>query len=450
MPLPSFLKDILPSESVKQWMDLVTQPNLVAGLKDAAQQLGWKESWGTTQLQHSILQAKKWLEMFQERWQAGNPGRLKLGINATGKLVSSSWSNVPLPPAAISMQAYMASGYSRPESLADELERTVCKLTNAEACFATHNLELAVSAVASSIEDGRRWAIARADCIRFASGVDLVQLLGTSGGHPIEIGASNSCSAADWQQAGSYSVGGFFGVSPSRLANPLHAEDRSHIRLQSTSSGEKPLWVEILLDGSLLELAPIGMVNTTPIESFQAGSDIVIAPGNGLIGGPESGLVIGRSELIHRIKAHAQARGLVAGTATTAALHAAILAGNDVHLWRETPIGAMLSNGVENLVHRAKRLSMQLTGLPGLAEVENGREVFALADSPIESIRAESGFVRFKPKTLSIKDAQLKLAQRETPIWSVAEGDKLLLVMRSIDPADDNEIVQAFEAVFAE
>ncbi len=97
MRLPSILKDLVPSESVKQWMDLVSQTNLVAGLKDAAQQLGWKEGWAGGQLQQSVVQAKKWLEMFQDRWREGNQGRLQLGINATGTLFSSQWSSVPWP-----------------------------------------------------------------------------------------------------------------------------------------------------------------------------------------------------------------------------------------------------------------------------------------------------------------------------------------------------------------
>ncbi len=86
MRFPSIIKDLLPSDSVKQLMDLVNQPNLVSGLKDAAQQLGWKEAWGTTQIQHAMMQTKKWMETFNSRWASENHETLRLGVNATGQL----------------------------------------------------------------------------------------------------------------------------------------------------------------------------------------------------------------------------------------------------------------------------------------------------------------------------------------------------------------------------
>ncbi len=86
-----------------------------SGIKGRGAAIGMERRLGTPQLQHSILQAQKWLEMFQDRWREGNQGRLKLGINATGVVVlSSKWSGVPLASSAISMQAYVASVIAAP------------------------------------------------------------------------------------------------------------------------------------------------------------------------------------------------------------------------------------------------------------------------------------------------------------------------------------------------
>ncbi len=279
MRLPSILKDLLPSESVKQWMEIVSQPNLVAGLKDAAQQLGWKEGWGTPQLQHSILQAQKWLEMFQDRWREGNQGRLKLGINATGVVLSSKWSGVPLASSAISMQAYVASGYSRPDSLHDELEKTLCSLTGAEACFVTPNLEQAILAVATGLDTDLQWALPRADCIRLASGVDLAKLLAFHRRGVVEVGAVNSCSLNDWRQSTSLPVGGFFHPTPSRLPAPLSDEERSQLSSTKNSLNQPIVSVELLLDGSLIDLAPLGLHASHAAERLRLGADAVILPG---------------------------------------------------------------------------------------------------------------------------------------------------------------------------
>lgn len=448
MRLPSLLKDLLPSESVKQWMDLVSQPNLVAGLKDAAQQLGWKEGWGTPQLQHSILQARKWLEMFQDRWREGNQGRLQLGINATGVVLSSKWSAVPLASSAISMQAYLASGFSRPDALGDDLQKTIHSLTGAEACLVTPNLEQAVLAVASVLEPGLQWALPRADSIRLAGGVDLAQLLSFHRSGLIEIGAANSCSTADWIQAAGRPVGGFFHVAPSRLPSSFTADERTQLGETKNSLGQSIASVELLLDGSLIDLAPLGLHVSHAAERLRLGADAVILPGHGWIGGPECGIVVGSTKFMERVQSLAASLGLKAGPATTATLHASILAGSDTAAWRETPLGATIGNGIDNLVHRAKRLALQLDGLPGIASVESGRATFALADSPLENVKLDSGYVRLKFQTVPAKEARQKLAAAATPLWCLADGDELTIVMRSVDPADDNEIVQAFEANF--
>ncbi len=117
-----------------------------------------------------------------------------------------------------------------------------------------------------------------------------------------------------------------------------------------------------------------------------------------------------------------------------ATLHASILAGPDTTAWRETPLGATIGNGIDNLVHRAKRLSLQLDGLPGLSSVEAGRAAFSLADSPLENVKLDSGFVRVGFESLPAKEAQFKLAAGPTPLWCLVEGEFLTIVMRSVDP----------------
>ncbi len=64
-------------------------------------------------------------------------------------------------------------------------------------------------------------------------------------------------------------------------------------------------------------------------------------------------------------------------------------------------------------------------------------------------MRLESGVVRLTFQSMSANEIQAKLASREMPIWCKTTEDSLQLVMRSIDPADDNEIVLAFESLFS-
>ncbi len=449
MRLPSILKDLVPTESVKQWMDLVSQPNLVAGLKDAAQQLGWKEGWAGSQLHHSVVQAKKWLEMFQDRWREGNQGRLQLGINATGTIFSSRWSTIPLASSAISMQAYIASGFSRPESLALELERCVQELTGAEACVALPSIELAVLLTGQLLPSESRWAVSRADCVRLGGGADLAALLSHQRSVVLETGATNSCTQADFESAIDSQARGFFTVSPIRLPSAISLAAMRQILSNRLNGQDTGLLVELLLDGSFIDLAPIGVPHSYVSDRLRVGADAMIIPGNGWIGGPEAGLIVGKANFVNRVRELASRLGIRANPLLLATLNASISAGKDLAAWKETPLGAIASNGVENLVHRAKRLAMQLDGIEGIVSAESSREELSIADSPAESLTLETGVVRVAFQSVTPKEIQLKLMARESPIWCNGDDRSLTLVMRSIDPADDNEVVQAFESLLS-
>jgi L-seryl-tRNA(Ser) seleniumtransferase len=449
MRLPSILKDLVPTESVKQWMDLVSQPNLVAGLKEAAQQLGWKESWAGSQLQHSVVQAKRWLEMFQDRWREGNQCRLQLGINATGILFSSRWSTIPLASSAISMQAYIASGFSRPDSLALELERSVLELTGAEACAVFPSIELAILLAGQFMPADRRWAVPRSDCIRLSGGADLAALLSHQRSPVLEMGATNSCTQADFEAALESQAQGFLIVSPNRLPSAIPLAGLRPTLSKRTLSQEPVLLVELSLDGSFIDLAPLGVPFSNVADRLRDGVDAIIVPGNGWIGGPESGLIVGKASFVNRVRELASRLGIRANPHLLATLSAVISAGKDLAAWKETPLGAIASNGIENLVHRGKRLAMQLDGIEGILSAESSREEIPIADSPIDSLTLETGIVRVAFHSVSPQEIQSKLIARETPIWCNTDERCLSLVMRSIDPADDNEIVLAFESLLS-
>jgi len=445
MRLPSILKDLLPSDSVKQLMDLVNQPNLVSGLKDAAQQLGWKEAWGTTQLQHAMMQTKKWMETFNARWTSENHDTLRLGVNATGLLLSSRWSSVPLSSQAISTHAVVAGGYSEPNAIAQDLYGLLFSLTGGQACVVTHSVEQALVLLRQALPAGKRWAIPRADSIRLASGCDLVTLLSLENSNIIEIGASNTCTAEDFAKAFEAGAGGFVSVEPTRLSDSNSNVDRSEtLAIQKAKEYRVPV-VEVLLNGSLIDLASLGIATPVARNRLNAGADAVVLSGDGWFGGPPCGVIVGRDAFVKPLVDIAQRLGMTAHPLLMATLHATLVAGKDLATWNQTPLGLMASNGVENLLQRAKRLAIQIEGTPWVEKIVAASESFPVTTIPNDTLRLDSGVLKIEPRGISVKDLQAKLAARETPIWCLADDRHLTIVLRSIEPADDREIVAAFE-----
>jgi L-seryl-tRNA(Ser) seleniumtransferase len=447
MRLPSVLKDLLPSESVKQWMDLVTQPKLAAGLREAAEQLGWKEMWSHPQLQHSVLEAKKWLDTFQERWREGQPAALKLGINATGRLFSSQWSMLPLPPSAISIQAYVSSGFTVPAPLGRENQQTLQRMGHAESALVTQSLEQAIWLLGRGLGANEKWALPRADCIRLARGADIESLLAAGPSGILEVGASNVCSLRDVREAIAQSAGGLIQVHPSRMASAWTPDDQAALVAQKLPSGASLKVVDILLNGSLIDLSPLGIPIPVVGERLRQGVTAVALPGDGWLGGPACGILLGSEDFLAPLRDLGERMGCLAATATVATLQATLIASSDWEAWRMTPIGQITSNSRENLLHRSQRLAVQLRGLPAISQVEHGQASFPLADSPLESLALESGFVRLHFNGMSAAEAHDRLAHAELPLWSLVDPQGLTLVLRTTDPADDMEIVRAMESL---
>jgi len=447
MRLPSVLKDLLPSESVKQWMELVTQPKLAAGLREAAEQLGWKEMWSHPQLQHSVLEAKKWLDTFQERWREGQPAALKLGINATGRLFSSQWSMLPLPPSAISIQAYVSSGFTVPAPLGRENQQTLQRMGHAESALVTQSLEQAIWLLGRGLGANEKWALPRADCIRLARGADIESLLAAGPSGILEVGASNVCSLRDVREAIAQSAGGLIQVHPSRMASAWTPDDQAALVAQKLPSGASLKVVDILLNGSLIDLSPLGIPIPVVGERLRQGVTAVALPGDGWLGGPACGILLGSEDFLAPLRDLGERMGCLAAPATVATLQATLIASSDWEAWRMTPIGQITSNSRENLLHRSQRLAVQLRGLPAISQVEHGQASFPLADSPLESLALESGFVRLHFNGMSAAEAHDRLAHAELPLWSLVDPQGLTLVLRTTDPADDLEIVRAMESL---
>jgi len=431
-------------------MDLVNQPNLVSGLKDAAQQLGWKEAWGTTQLQHAMMQTKKWMETFSDRWTSENHDTLRLGVNGTGLLMAARWSSVPLAPQAISSFAVVASGYCERTAISKDLERLLLSLTGAQMCLVTHSVEQALMLLRHGLPKSKRWAIPRADSIRLASGCDLASLLSMDDTSVIEFGASNACLPDDYLRAVEAGAGGIVLVEPSRLTNANASGEYSEKSSVQMAKGHRVAVIELLLNGSFIDLSTLGIPAPIVADRLKREIDAVVMPGDGWIGGPPCGIIVGREAFLKPLLDVARRVGMLAHPLAIATLHATLVAGKDLDAWKQMPLGLMVSNGVENLKQRAKRLAVQIDGSPMLESITAEVESISIASSPLDSVRLDSGVLKIIPKGMTSKELQAKLAARETPLWTLADDRSVSIVLRSIEPADDQEIVAAFTANSAE
>jgi hypothetical protein len=453
--IPNRIQDLLPSEAVKQLVDLVAQPPLVQGLKEAAQRLGWKEAWQPSQLQDAMNQAKQWIETLSSRFRESG-AKAAVGINATGQIFSDRWCATPWDDRALQAWLPLVSGFASNEQCQKNALGLIRAQTQAEQVLVTSSLPSALGLLAMHPQWSGGFAVPRTDCIRLEGRCDLKPMLELHGRSVREFGASNAYSMQDLESSRLGSGQALLSCWPTGFM-PM-AESPGEFRAGGSGPGSNPLReglvhkaksvgaasIEVLLDGCWLDLSGLGIDASLVPERLRAGVDVVVVPGQGLLGGPRAGLILGKDCVVGPLQELAARYSLLADGAVLAALVTCVESQADFATWSKTRLGAILANGMPNLESRAKRLAVQIGGCPWVQEVEVQSQSIPLGDPPWHTLRLPSTVLVIRLKGRSVEDVDRELRRRDTPIWTNIKPNRLECVLRTVDPADDVAVANAF------
>ena len=339
-------------------------------------------------------------------------------VNATGVIVHTNLGRSALAESAIEAVCNVARGYSTLEYDTDRMERgsrhdhcegLICALTGAEAAIAVNNNAAAVMLVLSEFASGREAIVSRGEEIEIGGSFRIPDIMAHSGARMVEVGTTNKTHLADYERAvtgetamflkvhtSNYRVLGFSESVSGRelrgLADRVNKE-RGATDAGGTSSaagaagsgdvggagdagGAGRLLVFEDLGSGLL--CPIkGCDEPTVSEALRAGCDIVSFSGDKLLGGPQAGIVVGRREIIDRLKANPLVRAMRLDKMTLAALEATLRLYLDPKRARaEVPTLRMLEKPVEAVREEAELLAGELQ-----AAVPDGSCDIEVADS---------------------------------------------------------------------
>jgi L-seryl-tRNA(Ser) seleniumtransferase len=299
-------------------------------------------------------------------------------LNATGVVLHTNLGRAPLAPEAVARVAEVARGYSNLEYDLDEGERgsryapvvgLLTGLTGAEDALVVNNCAAAVLLVLAALGAGREALVSRGELVEIGGGFRVPDVMRQSGARLVEVGTTNRTRLSDYASAIGPDAGLLVKVHRSNFALVGFTEEVGTAELAALARERGLTLFEDLGSGALFELEGEGLHPEPSVRAtVAAGADVVAFSGDKLLGGPQAGILVGRAELLARVKRHPLCRALRVDKLTVAALEATLELYRDGRAG-EVPARALIAQGPELLRARAERLRALLEDRGARAQV---------------------------------------------------------------------------------
>jgi L-seryl-tRNA(Ser) seleniumtransferase len=360
-------------------------------------------------------------------------------LNATGVIVHTNLGRAPLPRAALDRVVEAARGYSNLEydltagtrgSRQHHVGSILSRLTGAEAAIVVNNNAGAMLLALAALAEGREVLVSRGELIEIGDGFRIPDVLARSGARLVEVGTTNRTRAADYEQAVRAETALLLRVHQSNFRVVGFTEQPTVPELVAVAQRHTLPLLDDLGSGALLDLSD----EPTVRGALGDGADLVCFSGDKLLGGPQAGVVVGRAELIDKLRRHPLHRALRIDKLGLAALEGTLLLYLEPdRALHEIPVLRMLHEDATVVRARAERLA---TAVGGDVEETVGR--VGGGALPLTEL----------PSFACAIDEELAepLRRQEPPVIGIVRDGRLLLDCRTLADDDVDEVAAAVRA----
>jgi L-seryl-tRNA(Ser) seleniumtransferase len=362
---------------------------------------------------------------------------LRRVINATGVVVHTNLGRAPLAAEAREAVARAAQGYSNLEldlatgergSRHAHVEGLLREVTGAEAALAVNNCAGATLLAAAALAGGGGGLIvSRGQLVEIGGGFRIPEVVAQAGARLVEVGTTNRTRLADYAAAITADTGAILRAHPSNFRTLGFVES---VEIEALCELGVPV-IDDVGSGVLAGDLPVLADEPSVRRSVRAGAAVVCFSGDKLLGGPQAGIVVGRTDLVELLRRHPLHRALRIDKLSLAALEATLLLYLEPErARREVPVLRMLHEPAGDVRARAERLAAALDGTVEQTVARVGGGAVPLAE--LESWASAIEEARAGP-----------MRQASPPVIGIVRDGRLLLDCRTLADGELDEVASA-------
>ncbi len=416
----------------------------------------WRESMrdgGTPEMSSEMLD--EFPSLLEHRIDSLLSPALRPVINASGVILHTNVGRAPIAPFVAESMSHLACSYSNLEfdlqaggrgHRDSNFEERITRLLGCEAATVANNNAAALLLILNTLADGRNVLVSRGELIEIGGSFRLPAIMQRSGAILKEVGTTNKTRTSDYRDAIDAETALILRVHPSNYLIAGFTETPSLDSLVSLSREAGIPLVEDVGSGYLFRTDHAALREEPTVkESVGSGVDLACFSGDKLLGGPQSGLIVGRRDLVSRIRKNHLMRAVRVDKVTYAALERTIIEYETGRFQTSIPIYRMLSLTRDEVRQRAEGLVENLRSRGLEASIAEGESLIGGGSAPGK--RLATCLVRIRAVGQRVDQLEERLRRNAPPILGRIEKDHLLLDLRTVDPNDDDVIATALSSI---
>ncbi len=380
-------------------------------------------------------------------------------INATGVVIHTNLGRAPLSEKAVKAMTD-AAGNSTIEYDIEKGGRgargpravsLLKSLTGAEDALVVNNCAAAALLTLSVFAQGREVIVSRGELVEIGGDFRIPDVLARSGAVLREVGTTNRTHLRDYEDAINDRTAMILKVHPSNYRITGFTKTPATSELTALAHESGLLFYEDAGSGALIDLSPYGIKGEPVIHDIvEAGADVVSFSGDKLLGGPQAGILAGKTDVINKLRKDPFYRALRVDKTITAALEATLAAYSAGEPLDELPALRMLSRSPAEIRKRSENfvtgLSARMGDVPNLrADLSDGISAVGGGASPDASIGTT--LIELQDSELSEAQLEMELRLAEIPVIARIESGRVILDLRTVGESEEAELIEILAGI---